>query len=297
MEYTRRNKKRKRRRKERGEAGRALAALLMIAAIIYLVGASATGNWAAENLIAPAMEAIQSLFNRDSNTEKDPQTEDLAVSLTQGQSAITVELTLPAVYCCALQMGVYSDVANAEKQATSLQSAGAGGYILEDNGRYRVLAAGYATQAEAVEVKERLQGEGMDCTIYTLQADSATYRVSVESAQLAGVEAGFNAIYVAQQALTQAAIVFDRDGQTVEDGKAVSTQILAELNEGFSLLTAYSGSNAMLNALLRCYVNCADALSILTNSNSSTMAAFSASLKHTQLYVTDQYASLMQSLG
>ncbi|NCB31788.1 MAG: SPOR domain-containing protein, partial [Clostridia bacterium] len=145
-------------------AGRAMIVLLMIAAIVYLVSASAAGTWLAEHVMAPAFEALASYTGKEAPIEDTPVEDVQQVSLSTDGSSVSANIALPALDCYALQMGVFSSQDNAEKQAQALQGQGAGGYVLQDGDRYRVLAAGYAQEAEAKEVKDRLVNEGMDCT-------------------------------------------------------------------------------------------------------------------------------------
>ena len=200
MEFSRRRRRRPARRSSQpgsSGAGKAVMAMLMLAGIVYLVSASAAGTWLAEKVMAPAFEALASL-GREQEDLTAPETEDVQqVSLSTAPSSRSEDIALPALTCYTLQMGVFSSAENAQKQSDTLKSQGAGGYVLQDGDRYRVLAAGYALESEAKEVKDRLVSEGMDCTVYAIEAPGATFRVSGEEGQLAQVESGFSALYQA----------------------------------------------------------------------------------------------------
>jgi hypothetical protein len=53
-----------------------------------------------------------------------------------------------------------SSKTNADTQATALQQRGAGGYVMEDGGRYRVLAAAYTAEESLKQVREQPYGGG-----------------------------------------------------------------------------------------------------------------------------------------
>lgn len=304
MEYARhrRRKARGRNRKKSaatGEVGRAILALLMVGAIVYLISASAAGTWLAKNVMVPVFSALDSF--------KGPATSDAAlgedaaqsmqVSLVSTPEAVESDVTLPALSCYALQMGVYAQAENARTQAAQLRAAGAGGYVLEDGDRYRVIAAGYTDETAAREVKERLSSEGLDCTLYAIITPAATYRVSAESDQLTQVNAGFSSIANAYAALSEAVLRFDADAQSAAEGKAAATGVAETLRADMALLQGYAGEHTALNALLACYTDCLAAIEKAAGSEAAEASAFAADFKYAQLYVADRYAQLMRALG
>lgn len=145
------------------DAGRAIVSLLMVGAIVYLVSASAAGTWIAENVMAPMISAFSGKTNGDSDgsqsvsgTPTPDGSLSTAVDLSAGASSgatVSAQVSLPALDCFMLQMGVYTSKSNAEAQAEALQAQGAGGYILEDAStgeiRYRVMASGYDSAESA----------------------------------------------------------------------------------------------------------------------------------------------------
>ncbi|MEE0766734.1 MAG: SPOR domain-containing protein [Christensenellales bacterium] len=299
MEFSRRRRRRPARRSSQpgsSGAGKAVMAMLMLAGIVYLVSASAAGTWLAEKVMAPAFEALASL-GREQEDLTAPETEDVQqVSLSTAPSSRSEDIALPALTCYTLQMGVFSSAENAQKQSDTLKSQGAGGYVLQDGDRYRVLAAGYALESEAKEVKDRLVSEGMDCTVYAIEAPGATFRVSAEEGQLAQVESGFSALYQAQEAMTQAAIAFDRDGQNVSDGQAAVQQIQQDLEQQMAALAAYGDSAPAIASLLACKGEFTAVLSPLVQSGASSHTEFAAALKYAQLAMTHSYEKMVFAL-
>ena len=125
MEYRKRNRSRIRRRSSAqpapSGAGRVITALLIIGAIVYIVSASAAGTWIAKNIIAPIFDMLAS--NKPTTTDADisGNNEDVIVlsgdETAEPASAASDELSLPALNCYALQMGAFSEIANAQSEA------------------------------------------------------------------------------------------------------------------------------------------------------------------------------------
>lgn len=292
------------------EAGRAILALLLVGAVVYLISASAAGTWIAENVMAPMISAFSSKksVTGDDSQSVGTQTPDgslsTSVDLSQGASTkntISAQVSLPGLSCYMLQMGVYSSKTNADAQAKLLQAQGAGGYILEDAStgelRYRVMASAYGDAESAKSVKTRLVDEGIDCTVYELATAGATFRVTAPEDRIPTVEAGFAALQKAQAALSLAAIEFDKNSLTVEEGKALALSIQNTLEADMSGLLAYEESAGTLSQLLSTYRDAKTALQNLSGGSYESIVGFSAQLKHTLLYVTHRYASLAATLG
>ncbi len=308
MEYSRRrNRRRRRRGGDEGGAGRAVVALLMVAAIVYLVSASAAGEWIAQKVIAPVIEA----FSGDKTTDdQGGDTTDLSaeetasqsgtseVSLTTEKNSVSAEVTLPAVTCYMLQMGVFSTEQNAATQAGLLKTMGGGGYVMQDGDRYRVLAAGYTTQESAEQVRDRLKAEGVDCMVYTLASAAATFRVTAPEDQLESVKNGFGALAQAQNSLSSTAMMFDASTGDLDEGKEACANIASTLKSGMQVLEGYRDSGSeVLAKLLACYEAYEDELAALATSDAQTLVAFSTQIKYTQLYLTHEYFKLMEAFG
>lgn len=307
MEYARSRRKRRvgrgRHNRGGGELGRAILALLMIAAIVYLVSASTAGTWIAKNVVVPVFSMIDDFKSIKENAPAESEAKDadagadMQVSLNDTSQAVEMEVTLPSLTCYALQMGVYSSAANAQAQSLTLQGSGAGGYIMQDGDRYRVFSAGFSDQAQAASAKAQYVGQGVDCTVYTFATNEATYRVNALKEQQASIVAGFSSIANAQSALCNLSSQYDASTVDWQSGVEKLRQIGETLKSDISFLSNYEGDKNALTDLLSCYKDCLSAIENAANANAQSAAAFAANIKYAQLYVTDQYAQLMASLG
>lgn len=300
MEYARR---RKRRRRNSSGTGRAIGALVMVGLIIYLFTASAAGKWLAEEVMAPAFSALSELpvFNSDSlnalEQENSANEESLEVSLSGGLSSVSEKVELPAISCFALQMGVFSSADNAAALSQSIKERGAGGYVYDDEGMYRVLASGYGTEAEARTVKERLISEGSDCAVYDISAPAVTFSITAAKSDIQSIKQGFYALHDAQTALCAACIEFDESSMSPSEGAALVKEIQTQLESSCEGLYKYAESSSALAALTECCDKCMASLSALTDGSYSVSADFSSAMKHSMLEISDAYASMLKSIG
>lgn len=290
MEYRRR--RRRRSRAAVSSTGKVVVALLFAAAIIYMVSASAAGTWIAQNVMAPLFESIESVMasNKDSGSNSQQ-----VISTPQGD-LVSREIAMPGIDCYMVQMGAYSSIENAQAHAAQLQAKGAGGYIISDGLKYRVIASGYADEASARSVMAQLKAENLDCTLYTLSQQGASFKVTATKAQLESVESGFAALKEVQQELGEAVLTFDKEQQKVEEGKAVAKVLCERLEEAQTKLGEQGGGNSIIESVISAYAKCVDTLNDLANDTTQSFVEYSARMKHAHLAISNEYASLMKTL-
>ena len=297
MEYRRRQR---RRRRAANGAGKTIAALVAAAAVIYVVSASAVGTWLAQNVMAPAFAAVETALigKKDQNQQSGNQGDGQLV-VNAGTSAgqqQTKQMELPGLTCYLLQMGVYSKRSNAEVQAETIRSRGAGGYILEDEGRYRVIASGYDTEESLASVREQLEQEGFETAGYTLTTAGAAFQVTAGTEQLEDIEQAFQTLKTVQKSLSELAIAFDRDTMSANEGRIKAEEVLSELRSASARLDAI-GESAVLDPMRDCYADCIAALEELCANDTESFVDFSAEIKYTQLQVTNDYVTLVEALA
>ncbi len=283
MEYARR--RRRRARAGRGGAGKVIVVLLLLAAAVYLISASAVGTWLAENVVAP-------LFQGESQaapTAAPDVTPAADAAVTSG------EIEVPAIECFALQLGAYRSEVNADAQAREIRSRGAGGYVLRDGERYRVLAAGYASDADLQAVRAQLLSEGMDSAGYTISAPESVLRVTATETQQAAIAGAFHALWAFQRGLGEAALAFDREQQPVEAGRAAVEELRAALlNAQAAFDEEVSDTGEVLGGVRGCF---RAMLRETENMDDTGAVAFSAALKRAHLGAAAAYAELGNPVG
>lgn len=291
MEYRRRRRSIHAPRRKNTLLGAALCILLVSAAVIYLVGVSSAGTWLAENVVAPV---FRTLGVGNSQSGKPSATDD-------GQStsaAVSSELLeLPQLACYALQMGVYATQENAEKQAIALQGVGAGGYILQDGDRYRVLAAAYTSDEDLQKVRQQLSTEGLDSASYVLSSIKSKLIVTGTEDQIATLERALKGLITLQGELSDLAIAFDRDQSSIAEGKGSITAAAQRVSGYLTEISAVSADQAILASLSDC---CRDFLAQLSKADTMSeddRAGFTAYLKYTCLLCAHAYCSFCTAVS
>ncbi len=300
MEYRRRKSRRRSQPASTGGTAKAILALAVIAAIVYVVSASAVGAWVAEKVIAPAFAAFDSLVQGSApaapaGIETKAPVQQGGVSAAQ---AVTGDVQIPAMECFALQMGVFSTRENAQTEAENLRQRGAGGYVLEDAGKYRVLAAAYAGQESLKQVREQLKAEGMDSASYVFSAPNNTLRVTATQEQLDEVAAGFEALSVLLNDMAAATLQFDQQQMTEEQGRQSAAKLLEQLQAAqtrFAKLAAVE--NPVLEAASACYAECETALKELQAYTAQSSLDFSSKMKYTHICIVHAYAKLADQVA
>lgn len=197
------------------------ALILMCAvslAIVYGIGASKFGTWLAARVVAPAIIRVM--------PTETPEAVISSATPAIDTRADTLSITLPAVLCYAVQIGVYGERDNANAQSESLRKLGAAGYIAEDGEHYRVLAAGYPDSASMDKVRAQLLSSGIESRAYEIVTDGLRLRVSGDAEALDGLEAALSFAAALPEELSEAAIRFDRESLDVFEGREMIRSVL-----------------------------------------------------------------------
>lgn len=299
MEYRRKRRKRRSSSSATSGTAKAIAVLVAVAVIVYLISASAAGTWLAEKVLAPAFTWFDGLITRAAKPKEQVEKENTPkpTGSIASASSVTGEIKLPSVECFALQMGVYSDKNNASTQAQALQLRGAGGYVMEDGGRYRVLAAAFADEASLKQVREQLTAEGLESASYVFSAPESTLRVTASKAQLDGIAAGFEALRRLQQEMCAASLAFDQQQAEISEGKSTVNTLLTQLREANDAFMAIADSDDyVLDAAKACFSTYDRVLSGLSEYETDRFVDFSSKMKYTHLSMAHAYVSLARQV-
>lgn len=296
--YRRRGKLRRTRGTKKGDSaslGGVIIILLLIAAAVYLISASAAGTWLAKEVFAPL---FASFGGKISPTDSPTYSGDSIFTLANSGSRTDITVELPAISCYALQMGVFSTQENASEIANTIKAQGAGGYVYNEGGMFRVLAMGYADETSAKSVRDRLRSTGNDCALHIIEADKRTFIVTTDSSseQEAAVRAAFSAMYNAQKQLIDFAIAFDKENMSPTAAIDKVRDMKEELVRDFSILTEQTAANDTLNKIITCYNVFIDTLNELEQADGQTNTAYSSLIKYSQLKLAVEYSSLLKTL-
>ncbi|MDD3919652.1 MAG: SPOR domain-containing protein [Eubacteriales bacterium] len=302
MEYRRRRRRKKRQDGVSGGAKLA-AALLFAGLVVYFIGASPLADWLTGAVVTPVFSAIGSVLKPVSAAAQTAS--PLPTSTAPAEPAEpaageyqTTEIRPEPLSLYALQMGVYASRENADAQAQSLKARGAAGYVLEDAGKYRVLAAAYTQDSALQNVRKQLTLEGLESAAYPMQTQQPVLRVTATKDQTEGLEAAFRALFEAQAALGDAALRFDSESQTIDTGRAQAKTVYDTLTEAYTAFSALAkNDNAVLQQVDNCYQECFKQLESLSGGTAQSTVDFSSQMKYTHLYMAHVYRNLMDTIS
>jgi len=299
MEFRRRKRRRRSSARSGGGTGKVIVTLVLIALVVYLISASAAGTWIAQNVIAPVFAAFDNMGKEGSAARTPSATAAPTAASGDGQAqTVTEEVSVPAMECFALQMGVYTNEDNARAEAEVLQKRGAGGYILNDNGQYRVLAAAYADQTSLNQVREQLTAEGMESASFTFTAPVSTLRITATQTQLTRIKDGIAALDQIQKDMGAASLAFDKEKQEVSEGLSKAAVLKQQLSDAKSAFLAdETDGNEVLLDVADCFEAYEDALTDLAAHQTNSFVDFSSRMKYTHLCIADAYAKLAQQVS
>lgn len=287
MEYRRRRRRPYGARRQRGTLlGAVLCVLLVSAAVVYLVGLSDAGSWIAAHVVAPVFRTLGVGGGGDGGEDAD----------AAAQSASRL-LELPQLRCYALQMGVYASETNAENQSVALQAAGAGGYILQEGDRYRVLAAAYTSEEDLQTVRAQLEQEGLESASHVIESLPCRLVVTGTDAQAQALTDVLDGLIALADQLSELAVAFDREQRTIESARSSLAAMARTVEEYLVDVAALTAGQPVLASLSDC---CRSILAQFEKADAlpqDDRAAFTAYLKYTCIQCAAAYCAFCEAVA
>lgn len=127
------------------------------------------------------------------------------------------EWSLPEVNWYALQLGAFDNEASARELAEQFRQRGAAGYLWQD-GRWRVLAAVYATEEDARTVRRQISDtHGVDSYLYHISLPGVGVSMQGMRGQIEILKAAFEHASALVAQLQQLSLQADRQGNGAEE--------------------------------------------------------------------------------
>lgn len=280
------------RRRRKNSFSPALVLVLVVFLVIaYLIGASKFGTWLATKVVAPMIRGSSPTVTSDLVIPSAAPAEETE------QDMDTLVISLPAMHCYAIQMGVFEKKENAEAQSDNLQTLGAAGYVLLDGGMYRVLAAGYPDETSMEKVRAQLQSEGLDSRAYEVSANGLRLRVKSTDEQLERLEAALAFAAALPGRLSQAAIAFDRDAKSTASGVSEIKEIRDDCKTHAAVVSELSNNaDTMLRPIANFLSDIHGLLADLCADSDAETPVFSAALKHLYLDAVFGYQDMANTI-
>ena len=291
--------RRRRTRRDGGGFIRAFILLSVFCAILYLVFGMGLGKKIRENF---SVSLLDKMLGRSEPTPLPTvlptacPTLDPTAPPTAAPTGETVEVSLPETDIYMLQMGVYSDMESAVAPAQAMKAMGAAGYIMNDNGSYRLIAAAYSDGESAESVRKRLSDEGFGCTVVHLNCSSVDLIITASEERLAPVRSAFSLASELITQLDELAVDFDAESRTVEQGLILLGELRSNAANAALGISDMAGQNELLSYVSVYY---ADILNLMSEASASSegRTAFSSALKALRIKAALRYVALSQLIG
>ncbi|MCI6028839.1 MAG: SPOR domain-containing protein [Clostridiales bacterium] len=298
MEYRRRASRRRRKTDGAPSGGGAVIAIIIVIAMVYFVATSNVGTWIAQNVFAPLFgDGSGDVINKRGDNDAEADATNSPGDVSAVGHATTREVSVPALECYMIQFGVFKSRDNAAAQAEKITSQGAAGYIYEDGERFRVLASGYGSESGAKSVKERLVSQGYECTVFKLEVQGVSFRVTADETLIDDVEGVFDTINAVKNSLEEDVVKFDTDRPALEKQRESIKNMMDDIFGAAAKLKDRGGDNEVIAAMVDCCGKFYESLNELFMLNTESFIDFSSKMKYTQIKLTCEYARLMEALA
>lgn len=258
----RRGRRRRRPSARRKNTAGAVLVVMVILGLVYVLSAGVAGKWMADNVIAPIFEAFSG-----GGTAASP-------APTGGeQTEQQVAWKSFTLHC--VQMGVFSSEDNARELAGSLKAQGAAGYLMTAGGNVRVLVSAYPDRQDALDVRDRLIGAGMDCTVYTLTCPALEITVTADKTRIPEIQPIFDRYQTAMERCGELAVAVD-DGSMSQDAAQAEARTLARRMEADAQSidkSGYAASNEVVRLMLELCTQGAEQLDVVAEGTEFTLPA------------------------
>lgn len=208
----------------------------------------------------------------------------------------SISVSLPKETLYMLQMGVYSIRENCDEQSALLKSLGAAGYIYDDNGSYRVIAAAYNCEDSANEVSRRLVEQGYDNTVYRLSCSGTDLLITADKQRLEGISRAFDFINVLLDKADSAAIDFDSEERSIEYEKTLLSQLRDEAVSAYNELKESADENDLLKYVYTFLTNIENDIRVLITQDAERKE-FSSLLKYFRIQTGIRYIELLKLIN
>lgn len=302
MEYRRRRSHGKRQTGTGSGALRAVLLLLIFGAAAYLILGTDAGRRIKEGYAA---SIIGSCLGAPSTSPMPTAiigtaaptfgTPEAAPAPTPTPAGETVQINMPGVEIYMIQMGCYNTEAECLPAAETLRSLGAAGYVYNDGGALRLIAAAFSDRDSADGVRDRLIEQGHESTVFELKHESVDLLVTADHETVLPIRTAFSFAGECADQLDELSVDFDVNSRSVEyalgvlselrinaENASAGIEVAAVGSETLSLTEAFYGD-------LREYIN-------ETAGSSGSRMEFSSSLKELRIKAALRYAYLLDEI-
>lgn len=277
------------------------AVIVVLGVLVYILSSGTVGKFISDQIITP----VANFFTGEqANQSEQPVSPSPSPSTTESpkegqaasQNVVSKTLEIPANAYFALQMGIFNDEQNAWDAAEQLRQQGGAGYILQDGEQFRVLMSAYHTQDEARTVKDRLQGEGIETSIYEFSSEATSFNVKGEETYVVIIEEVFGFLPTFIEEVYDLSIELDQGQLELEGATTKLNALITTFDEKNKQLSniASSSDNEIVKSLSGAINDIKQLLD--TAAKAATVEEMSTQLKYIQINLIDQYLEVTQEI-
>lgn len=297
----------KRRNRRRYTSALLLGLLLFL--VVYIGSASAAGNFISRMVTSFLGSFVGTNQGKDDASVQVPDTQLTVRDKSEGKSdnestdgsssqKVTEQLDIAPFNLYAIQLGAFTNKENAEAAAKELQAKGGAGYILNDK-YFRLLAMGYASEADAQKVKQQLQKEGIESQIYSISVPGVNLEITASAGKVNSIKSAFSMWIDKVRTLEDMVKNLDTSAISMEDARKDIEAIVDAFNSTLEQLKAYSAtqeSNHILVGLQELYQKSIESLNEIFAVNVVDRVATSSKIKYTYIDTVYMYKQYIDSI-
>lgn len=266
--------------------------------LIYVITAGTLGKFVS-NLILPILSGEQSSEGQDIDTDDPILTLPDDTNESAADTAKTTDtLKAKSITLYGIQMGAFTDEENAKAFSQELKTRGGAGYIFND-GFYRVMAIGFQSEEDAIQVKEELKTDEIESHVYKLTTAGADMEITAKEENIREIRSAFEIWEEKYRTIEEIIVSLDSGGITPLEASDKIRGLKAEMEQKRDKLHEMNGNqnnNVILTGLVRLYDNSCRSLDIILSQNTNDKVAISSEIKYTYIDMLMQYKDYMEQI-
>jgi hypothetical protein len=196
---------------------------------------------------------------------------------------ITEEIKMGSVTLYGVQLGVFTELANAQATADKFKAEGSAGYIMKEDALYRVVDSVYYNESDAQTVRDAYRsGSSPDACVIRVQASGVNWKVNATREQIDSIRGAMSAIQSQIVVLINAQKTVAQGQGTADEWKATisgTAKVFADARD--AMMTAIGPTNSdIILKLNECLSSGSEQLTKLSQLDSSNVTGIESGLKY-----------------
>jgi hypothetical protein len=196
---------------------------------------------------------------------------------------ITEEIKMGSVTLYGVQLGVFTELSNAQATADKFKAEGSAGYIMKEDALYRVIDSVYYNENDAKTVRDAYRaGSSPDACVIRVQASGVNWKVNATREQIDSIRGAMSAIQSQIVVLINAQKTAVQDQGTADTWKTTAgntAKVFADARDAMMAAIGPTNSDIIMK-LNECLSDGSERLTTLSQLESSNVAGVESALKY-----------------